>query len=227
MSERIGVGGNLYSNITCAVKALSGDIPFVVRDSANTRILTIYSNGNTVIGQGSGIAGDTTLTINHANTWGLTLVQGDARKPGGGSWGVWSDRRFKKNIHELDGSLDTLLKLRGVNFEYKDPESIHELPGVRTGFIAQEVEAVIPDWVKTGDDGYKSVTIRGFEALAVEAMRELKSDNDELRARIDSLESRLDSAGIGAIAKGSFTWPAAAMLGLLGVAAVRRRSSKA
>ncbi len=118
-------------------------------------------------------------------------VNGSAGKPGGGSWSVASDVRLKKNIADVDGALDTLLALRGVTFEYHDPAAINELAGVRTGFVAQEVEAVIPDWVAEAQDGYKRVTIRGFEALAVEAFRELAAENDALRDEVSSLNDRL------------------------------------
>lgn len=89
--------------------------------------------------------------------------------------------------------LGTLLELRGVTFDYKDPEAIHELAGERTGFIAQEVETVLPDWVEDAD-GYKTLTIRGFEALAVEALRELRAEVERLRGvaeRVEALESAL------------------------------------
>ncbi|MEM7518570.1 MAG: tail fiber domain-containing protein, partial [Planctomycetota bacterium] len=105
-------------------------------------------------------------------------VNGSAGKPGGGSWSVSSDARLKKNVNDLEGSLDTLLSLRGVTYEYKDPAAINELAGERTGFIAQEVEAVMPVWVEEVG-GYKRLTIRGFEALTVEALRELDEENDE------------------------------------------------
>lgn len=133
-------------------------------------------------------------------------VAGTAGKPGGGSWSNSSDRRLKKNIHTLEGSLDRLLQLRGVTFEYKDPKAINELPGARIGMIAQEVEQVFPDWVSEGGHGYKTVTFRGFEALTVEALRELREDHDrklaelreeketqlrDLRTRNADLESRV------------------------------------
>lgn len=108
-----------------------------------------------------------------------------------------SDRRLKKNIRDLDGALETLLALRGVSFEYKDPEAVHELGGERLGFIAQEVEEVLPDWVEEAG-GYKRLTIRGFEALAVEALREqqgLLAEQEErlveLRAVNANLEQRV------------------------------------
>jgi hypothetical protein len=65
-----------------------------------------------------------------------------------------------------------------VRFEYIDPDAIHELPGERIGIVAQDVEGVFPDWVQTGADGYKRITCRGFEALTVEALRDLRAEKD-------------------------------------------------
>ena len=44
----------------------------------------------------------------------------------------------------------------------------------------------------TGPDGYKSVSYVGFEALAVESLRQLKNENDELRAQNEELRLRLE-----------------------------------
>src|SRR5687768_5367909 len=62
---------------------------------------------------------------------------------------LFSDVRLKRNVSTLEGSLDKLLKLRGVTFEWKDPAKHVGRFGVQTGFIAQEVEKVFPDWVDT------------------------------------------------------------------------------
>jgi hypothetical protein len=121
----------------------------------------------------------------------LLEVNGSAGKPGGGAWSVASDRRLKRDIAPLEGALATLLALRGVSFEYRDPAAIHELPGRRIGFVAQEVEAVLPDWVDEAPDGTKRLTTRGFEALAVEALRALAAENRALRERNAALDRRL------------------------------------
>ena len=113
-------------------------------------------------------------------------VNGSAGKPGGGSWSNATDRRLKKNIRDLEGSLDNLLALRGVTYEYKDPQAINELPGERIGMIAQEVEEVFPDWVSKGAHGYKTLTVRGFEALTVEALRELRQEKERQLAERDA-----------------------------------------
>ena len=122
-------------------------------------------------------------------------VNGDAGKPGGGAWSVASDARLKKDIRPLEQALARLLQLRGVTFEYKDPKAIHELSGQQTGMIAQEVEKVFPEWVETAPDGMRRLSIRGFEALTVEALRDLRAEKDEQiharDAQITALEKRL------------------------------------
>ncbi len=121
---------------------------------------------------------------------------GSAWKPTGSSWSISSDRRVKRDITDLTGSLDRLLELRGVNFYYTDLTAPGASAGLKTGFIAQEVETVFPEWITETKgmgthDGLKGLTIQGFEALAVEAMRELKTENDNLKEHAASLEERV------------------------------------
>ena len=124
-------------------------------------------------------------------------VNGEAGKPGGGSWTATSDARLKNNVNDLQNSLEKLLNLRGVSFYYNDHAAIHELPGVRIGMIAQEVAEFFPDWVNEGSDGYLRLTFRGFEAIVVEALRELKEEKDGevrlLHQRLDEMEAFLES----------------------------------
>jgi hypothetical protein len=132
----------------------------------------------------------TNLGLDTLNPNFMLHVNGTAGKPGGGSWSNSSDIRLKKNIEPLHGALDQLLCLQGVTFEYIDPDAIDELPGPRIGMIAQEVEQVFPDWVGKRIDGFKSVTYRGFEALTVEALRDLRAEKN---AQIESLQAEKDA----------------------------------
>ena len=97
--------------------------------------------------------------------------------------------RLKKKLTALTHALERLLELRGVQFEWKEPEKMGNLSGPQTGLIAQEVEKVFPEWVSSDPEGYKELTIRGFEALAIEALRELKNEVDQMKKRLDKIEA--------------------------------------
>jgi hypothetical protein len=141
----------------------------------------VNNGGDRMVVESSGEVGIATVSP------AFTLhVNGSAGKPGGGSWTNSSDMRLKKNVMNLESALQSLLKLRGVTFEYKDPKAINELDGQRIGVIAQEVEKVFPDWVEDREDGYKTVTFRGFEALTVEALRELRTEKDQQIAKLNA-----------------------------------------
>ena len=168
------------------------------------------------------IAADGRIGINTAPTFGITLKirhhtvplggghilqmmdsgggeafafanDGEAyKKSGNGGFYGTSDRRVKKDIAPLAGALEQLLKLRSVTFRYQDEQRY--TPGVQTGFIAQEVEAGFPSWVKTDPAGLKALGPKGFESLAVQALRELRAEKDAqiaaLEARVKELEAR-------------------------------------
>jgi len=141
---------------------------------------------------------DNLLVINYANDYArgvqissnLTLT-GNGFKPGGGFWGSTSDIRLKQNVQPLAGALDKLLRLRGVFFEWKEPKHQGNLTGPQMGLIADEVEEVFPEWISVDPEGYKQLTVRGFEALVVEALRALKAKNDHIKVQNQALETRV------------------------------------
>lgn len=120
---------------------------------------------------------------------------GDALKVGSPGWSSISDARLKHDIEPLTGSLERMLQLQGRTFYYNDPNELGAAPGKRTGFIAQEVEKVFPDWVGEAK-GHKTLTISGFEALTVESLRELRAEKDAqvaaLQADNESKQQQID-----------------------------------
>jgi uncharacterized protein YlxW (UPF0749 family) len=59
------------------------------------------------------------------------------------------------------------------------------------GFIAQEVEAVLPDLVSTDTEGYKSVKYANVTAVLVEAVKEQQTQIESLKKTIEALEAKL------------------------------------
>ena len=203
---KVGVGTSSPSD-QLHIAAPAGEDAFRVQTDGLTRI-RVNANGGVSLGGNSTIigAGDVYIAGNlgigtNAPTFDLS-VSGTAAKSGGGSWAVFSDQRLKKNITSMTGSLDTITALRPVNFEYKSEDHFSYLPGVQRGFIAQEVQKVIPQWVNTADDGFFYLDQIGYEALIVDAIQELRAEknmeieqlqreNTELKARLDRIEHML------------------------------------
>ncbi len=83
-------------------------------------------------------------------------------------YGTSSDERIKTNIKTIENSLEKTLLLRGV--EYNDFRIEPEKK--RIGLIAQEVELIIPEVVRTDDDGLKGIEYQILVGLLIEAIKE-------------------------------------------------------
>jgi multidrug efflux pump subunit AcrB len=97
-----------------------------------------------------------------------------------------SDKRLKENIKPLDNALDKVLKISGVEFDWKEltekeKKTIHSNKGHDVGVIAQEIEKVLPEVVTTRDNGYKAVKYEKIVPLLIEAIKEQQEQIDELR----------------------------------------------
>jgi hypothetical protein len=85
-----------------------------------------------------------------------------------------SDERFKDNIKTIENALTKLEGLRGVSYTRNDRPEI--------GVIAQEVEKIIPEVVQTGEDGFKTVSYGNMIGLLIEAVKELSTEVNKLKA---------------------------------------------
>ena len=160
-------------------------------------IINFNSAADLRLNEGGGDVG-----IGKSPSFQLHLSRNSAAKPTSNVWTISSDERLKKNIKAIDGALDDLLRLRGVTYQWRDPESQGRMNGTYTGMIAQDVERVFPEWIGQDANGYKTLTVIGFEGIVVEALRELREEKDRqlrkeelqiegLRRQVTAMQERL------------------------------------
>ena len=95
---------------------------------------------------------------------------------------ISSDKRLKKNIKDVKYGLEDILKLRGVEFDWKEKlDGKHDI-----GFIAQEVQEVVPELVKEVDglndeEAHLVVDYAKLVPVLVESIKELKAEIEELK----------------------------------------------
>lgn len=123
----------------------------------------------------------------NSNTSGYGIWCNSGRCGGNQGWTNASDRRLKENIKTITSGLDKVMQLRGVQYEWKKDDTDKK----NIGFIAQEVMEVVPEVVVQNADGYYSIQESAINAVLVEAVKELKAENDDLRERIEKLEAKI------------------------------------
>ena len=118
-----------------------------------------------------------------------------------GAAGALSDIRHKKDVASLQGgAVDEVMRLRPVTFLWKDPKD-NGMKGRQMGFIAQEVEQVLPTAVLTENNAEKTKGLKYNEITAVltKALQEqqaeivaLKAANDNQVSEIGHLRTKLN-----------------------------------
>ena len=98
-----------------------------------------------------------------------------------------SDKNLKENIEKIDGALELVSQLDGVTFNWKKNKV------AAAGVIAQNVEEVLPCAVSNietiADGEHKVVDYNQMSALFIEAIKELKEENKQLRADLEALKN--------------------------------------
>jgi hypothetical protein len=198
----VSAGGTAFYNAGSDVLHITNAGLVGIGDSTPDGTLTVKSgNGDVVLNgtaaNGLSAAGSIIFEDNGAYAWHLFAWHSDGNfylqgvagtnmhvVAGTNSWSASSDVRLKTNIETLP-VLDRLGGYRAVSFDWK-ASGKHDI-----GVIAQELYKVFPEVVNKGSDGGAlsgaedkgtwSVQYDRLGALALEAAKELKVENDKLR----------------------------------------------
>ena len=173
-----------------------GDVSLFVSTSNITApskpVFTALSNGFMGIGLSTPV---TALQVNGDIRVGTSGTNGCLQNFAGTaiSGTCSSDARLKTNILPFAPILDRLVKLQPVHFDWNTEQypDYHFGPGRNSGLLAQDVETVFPEMVSADARGFKMVNYSELPYLTLSAIRELKTENDSLRAQLAALEARL------------------------------------
>lgn len=162
-----------------ASNALAGSI------SGSNVLMSILENGNVGIGttnpqytldvKASGTG--PIVRFNNDNSAGCSIADG-------GTISCTSDRRFKKNIEEITYGLSAIMSLEPVEYNWKT-ESNKTLKSL--GFIAQDVENVIPKLVTTDMNNNKQLNTIGLIPVITKAIQELASSENTQQDQVSNI----------------------------------------
>jgi hypothetical protein len=118
-------------------------------------------------------------------------VSGNAIKTGSNTWDTWSDIRLKDVHGNYEKGLKEINLLHPIKFSYKAGNA-QNLPSDKNyvGFIAQEVQKIFPEAVNEGKDGYLTLDVNSINVAVINAIKELKAENDQLKAENELLKSK-------------------------------------
>jgi hypothetical protein len=192
--------------VTWGYKAVTN--PVTVVPDGTTQVIQIAAGGYHALALRADVVPVQLARLDSAGRLGIGLVpgrnalevEGNASKSTAGSWLANSDRRIKTEIESITGALDTLDKVRLVDFRYTD-DYLAAHPGIENrrypNVIAQEFAQVFPDDVKSSGETLPE----GSEILQVDtypltiysaaAIQELHRENQQQREKIADLEERL------------------------------------
>jgi hypothetical protein len=112
-----------------------------------------------------------------------------------------SDTRSKNLLGNYDRGLNEIIQLQPVRFTYR-PDNLRHLDAEeeQIGFVAQDVQKVFPEAVRQASDGYLDFNIHAINVALVNAVKDLKAENERLKlmyeqqeARFKKLEQRLNT----------------------------------
>ncbi|MBL7789252.1 MAG: tail fiber domain-containing protein [Chitinophagales bacterium] len=167
-----------------------------ITGSSNLTCSQIYDNGSSV-GISSTGPFNYTLTTIPPFSGGTVTTTGTLKLDVNGiirCTGIFatSDEKLKTEINSIKSAKSIISKLNGKTYfwnkQYAESASLDN--GRHYGFLAQELEKVMPEAVLKDNHGRYAVEYNALIPVLVESQKELINENETLKAKISSLEER-------------------------------------
>lgn len=140
-----------------------------------------------VIGADATGNGSNTITLGHTTNTDV-YARGTVRSNG---TALTSDRRLKSDIKSVANGLSTVMKLNPVSYNKRLSFDTDEYNKKEIGFIAQEVQEILPDLVSEGPDENKTLSLdyNSMIPILTKAIQEQQVLIEALKAKVERLES--------------------------------------
>ncbi len=189
VGEILRVRGDNYG--TAIYPDSGAGVEITYRPYDNTGIIQVYNRDTSgADAWGDLYLGDGKVGIGEINPSQKLHVDGNICYTG--TIGGCSDVRYKRDISTVTDALEKVSRIHGVTFKWRKDDYPEQnfSQQEQIGFVAQEIKDIVPQVIMQDDAGYYSVDYGRLTPLLVEAIKELKAENEELRRRITALESR-------------------------------------
>lgn len=207
-------GGNSIALATDGVNRLNlttsqlhSAVPFVVT-GGSIETFNVFRSGDgiaAVPAYGFGLDTDTGMYRTQHNEIGFATggvqrvafngIAPYAHKQGGSTWGTTlSDGRLKDITRPFTYGLNEIMQIKPLYFTFKEgnPDGF-EPDQEQLGFIAQELQKVMPEMIGVREDGY--LNVKSYDPILwamLNAIKELKAENDSLKSELNDLKSRVE-----------------------------------
>ena len=178
--QTTGPGGMQWEILDTGSNSAQGPNKLNIRNvNTGNDVLTILASGAVGIETRDP---DNSLTVN-----------GSADKPGGGSWGTFSDGRLKTVAGTYDTGLDAILRLTPVRYHYKEQNAMGIKDGEEhVGFVAQEVDKAIPEAVTRNSRGYLLVNNDPILWTMLNAIKQQQAEIETLTRSVHEKDAQIE-----------------------------------
>ena len=151
----------------------AGDAAVVLSTTSGTITIDNAANDADIIFKGTDGGADITALTLDMSAAGAATFNNDIT--------AFSDKRLKTDIKPITNGLNKVMQMQGVYYKRNDVENAKEQVGV----LAQDMEQILPEVVLTADDDIqtKSVDYGKICSVLIEAIKELKDEIEELKAK--------------------------------------------
>lgn len=179
---------NEWSTVNAGVLSVGGAVSIAVYEDGNNRLFPFTISPS--------------IKYPNVSCASIFYVMGDGAVYSRGGIVQLSDSTVKTNISPLTSTLSKIQTLNGISYDLKDDiENTRQqkLPiknsvlSKRIGLLAQDVEKVYPEVIRTFTDGSKGIMYTDLIAVLIEGMKELNDSLTNISVQYANLQNRVDS----------------------------------